>query len=93
MSNEVLVSYYLRYRTSEGERGVTVDATGVASPASAVAELGLTTVRGPQTRRVRVCPTVPVTMTVCEAEISCDVSGSRATTPGPTRASARCTTA
>ena len=78
MDAEVSVSYYLRYRTDAGERGVTVGADGIASPADAVAELGLVTVRGPETRRVRVCPTVPVTMTVCEAEISCDVSGADA---------------
>lgn len=68
------VSYRLRYRAAGQEREVRVDERGVARPADAARELGVTCVRGPQVRRVRVRPTVPVTMTACEATVSCDLA-------------------
>lgn len=78
MAAEVAVSYLLRYYTADGEREVIVDADGIATPADAVRELGLTTVKGQEVRRVRVCPTVPLTMAACEAQVSCNISGANA---------------
>lgn len=73
------VSYRLRFRTDAGEqREVRVNAEGIARPVDAALELGLTTVRGAETRRVRVQPQVPVTMLSCEAILACDLSGADA---------------
>ncbi len=74
-----LVSYRLRYRTQAGEeREVRVNAEGVARPAEAALELGLTTVRGTEKRRVVVCPQVSVTMLSCEAHVDLDLKGADA---------------
>ena len=76
---QVAVGYRLRYRDAEGEeRRVRVSAEGIARPAEAAAELGLTTVRGKEVRRVCVCPTAPVTMLSCEADLDVDLAGADA---------------
>ena len=75
---ETSVSYRLRYRAGGEQREVRVDAQGIARPVDAALELGVSTVRGARVRRVRVCPTKPVTMTLCEAELRCDVAGADA---------------
>ena len=47
-------------------------------PAEAVSELGLVTVRGKEVRRVRACPTAPVRLLSCEAELDVDLQGADA---------------
>ena len=72
----VRVSYCLRYCDSTGvEREVRVSADGIARPAEAVSELGLVTVRGEEVRRVRACPTAPVRLLSCVAELDVDLQG------------------
>ena len=75
----VRVSYCVRYRLATGEdREVRVDEKGIAWPASLASELGLITVRGDEVRRLRVCPTVPLTVLSCEAELGCNLAGAKA---------------
>lgn len=75
---EVKVSYRLRYSVQGQSHEVCVDADGIARPTKAALELGVTTVRGRELRRVRVCPTAPVTMELCEAELACNLAGADA---------------
>ena len=72
------VTYLLRYGVGTKEREVRVGADGVAWPAEAALELGLTTVRGADVRRVSVCPTTALRVTCCEARVACDVAGADA---------------
>lgn len=76
---EPLVSYRLRYRTQAGEeREVRVSTEGVARPADAARELGVSTMRGAEKRSLRVCPQVPVTVLSCEATVECDIKNADA---------------
>lgn len=77
------VSYRLRYRDADGcEQLVRVSSEGIARPAEGAAELGLMTVRGAEARRearrVRVCPTAPVTIVSLEADLDVDLQGADA---------------
>lgn len=69
---DVKVTYCVRYRADGTEREVRVDEQGIARPAEAARELGLVTVRGAQTRRVRVCPKQELTIVACEARLVVD---------------------
>jgi len=71
---QIEVSYLLSYCVGNEQREVCVDANGVAFPADAARELGIVSVRGIQARRVRVCPTIPVVITACEAKVACDIA-------------------
>ena len=73
------VSYRVRYSLPDQlEREVRVDATGVARPAEYARELGLVTVRGSQTRRLRICPAVALEVRLCEATVCVDVASADA---------------
>jgi alpha-galactosidase len=75
---DVEVSYRVRYRADGAEREVRVDGRGVARPADAARELGLSTVRGSQVRRVRVCPERDLTVLGVEACLVVDYAGADA---------------
>ena len=75
---DIEVTYCVRYRADGTEREVRVDGQGVARPADAASELGLVTVRGSQTRRVKACPECELTVLGIEARLAIDYAGADA---------------
>ena len=74
----VQVGYRLSYRDAAGAEHMVRVSAGIARPAEDAAELGLVTVRGSEARHVRVCPTAPVTILSCEADLSLNLQGADA---------------
>ncbi len=75
---QVEISYRIQYRANGEQREVRVTPDGYAYPASNARELGLSTVRGRDVRRVRVRPACPLAVEACEATIDCDIAGADA---------------
>ena len=76
--SDVKVSYLVEYRAGDGQRTVRIDAQGIAWPADAASELGLVTVRGSETRRLRISPQEETVVLSCKAMLEVDLAGADA---------------
>ena len=75
---DVLVSYELRWESEGREHLVRVSSEGIATPADEALQLGVSTVRGKDARRVRVRPSAPVKMLSCVASLRLDLASADA---------------